>query len=215
MNTRLFNPSIQSSWCLHQVASARRISIRVCRVPKFLGFSGQSHILMSSVCSSCPFQVPLQLLESLTLTTLHHTLHYFHFHSINNRSRPLLSAELIRTHTLSRQAAADLRLRTRGHRDRQYETETEPKYHEVEDLPQLHTWSNVRLEIPSLVVFSFCMFSGSCTMAWWWPVHTVETSCQIINISKWVSCVWLKTSIYVHLNVKSKGMLRIEKILKN
>ena len=48
-----------------------------------------------------------------------------------------------------------------------------------------------------LMVFSFCTYSGSCTLAlwWWWPELQVKTGCQIINISKRASCVWPKTSL--------------------
>jgi len=41
--------------------------------------------------------------------------------------------------------------------------------------------------------------SCSCTTAWWWPILEYETNCQVINIRKRVSCMWLKTSVRIQL----------------
>jgi len=63
------------------------------------------------------------------------------------------------------------------------------------------------------MVFSFCIYSGSCTLAlWWrWPVLQVKTSCQIINISKRLRCVWRKTSLCFWTPTET-GKLHIKKI---
>jgi hypothetical protein len=43
--------------------------------------------------------------------------------------------------------------------------------------------------ISYLMVFSFCIRSCSCVMAWWWLLLGVETSCQVINDRRRVCCV--------------------------
>jgi hypothetical protein len=72
------------------------------------------------------------------------------------------------------------------------------------------------IRILYLTVFSFCIHSGSCTLAWWWwwqwwPVLQVKISCQIIKIHKRGSRVWLKTSLYIWI-LTLKGKLHIKKI---
>jgi hypothetical protein len=54
---------------------------------------------------------------------------------------------------------------------------------------------NVKGAISYLKVFGSCMRLCTCTMAWWWPILVVETSCQVINIPRRLGCVWLKTSL--------------------
>jgi hypothetical protein len=61
--------------------------------------------------------------------------------------------------------------------------------------------------LPMTLKLRFCMHSRYCTMAWWWSVTEVETSCLVINIRKRVVCGWkhcyrLKTTQCIRLNVR-------------
>jgi len=41
---------------------------------------------------------------------------------------------------------------------------------------------NVKVGYLQLMVFSVCMCSDSCIMAWWWPESRVEAGCHLIKL---------------------------------
>jgi len=59
--------------------------------------------------------------------------------------------------------------------------------------------------LPMTLKLRFCIHSCSWTMAWWWSITEVETSCQVITTRKdvcgWKHCYTFKTTQYIPLNV--------------
>jgi hypothetical protein len=55
-----------------------------------------------------------------------------------------------------------------------------------------HTYILYIAKYTNSMVLSFCMYSCSCTMAWWWwTIIEIPNSCQIINThNKWVLSDW-------------------------